>query len=221
MFSHDKYAVAADGHGLRAMVGLQPTSFSSVGPLPPPSQQAATDNNSLCVQPVAGQGQTPNDFFVSTCEWSAVPYAVQLASGQALIGITLVTPQGVPLQVNVNDPGGLLPPAPIGPAVVRRREAASGTEASSGSAIDPQLQVFLRTPDHLVHRVPETARTAAGRKHSILIPVGMAMVLSVRSAQLTVLDSNGRAITADIPVPAATASAAPPAINITIQRGRP
>jgi hypothetical protein len=157
MFSHDKYAVAADGHGLRAMVGLQPTSFSSVGPLPPPSQQAATDNNSLCVQPVAGQGQTPNDFFVNTCEWSAVPYAVQLASGQALIGITLVTPQGVPLQVNVNDPGGLLPPGPIGAAVARRRAAASGPEAADGSAIDPQLQVFLRTPDHLVHRVPETS----------------------------------------------------------------
>jgi hypothetical protein len=49
----------------------------------------------------------------------------------------------------------------------------------------------------------------------------MAMVLSVKSAQLTVLDSSGREITAEIPVPAATASAAPPPINITILRGRP
>ncbi len=214
-------AATADGRGLRAIISLQARAFATTGPIPPPAQHAFTDANGafqfarvipgkyvLCVQPAAGQGQTPDQYFVDTCEWNALVYPVQLAGGQSQTGVTLVVPQGVPLQVNVNDPGGLLASTPNGPTPPNQ------------PAIDRQLQLFLKTPDHLVHPIPVKARSSAGRNYSILIPKGMAMALAVRSPQLTVQDSGGHPISTDVPVAAAGNAAAPP-IVLTVRGGRP
>ena len=214
-------ALAADGRGLRCMIALQWTGGLAAPAKPSATRRAATDGNgafqfqqvtpgkyALCAQPIAGQGRTATEFFADTCEWNSLSLTLQVAAGQTLGGVAVVVPQGSLFQVHLNDPGGLLAPL------------ASAPGQPIAPAIDSQVQLFLKTPDKLIHYVPITARTSSGRDHAILIPYGVPMSLAVKSTQLSLLDATGKAINADIPV-AAAAGAPPSAVSITIHGGRP
>lgn len=208
-------AVAPDGRGLRAMVALQLLGGSPAAANSPAIFHVATDRNgafqfqqlppgkySLCAQPVAGQGRTTAELFVDSCEWGQTQSPLVLTAAQTIGGLTLTVLPGALVTVHLSDPGGLLAPS------------------ASKPGIGGQIQVFLKTPDRLVHYLPVTAHTSTARDHTALIPYGVSMSLVVQSSQVRVIGGNGAALTAAIPVLAAAGSALAP-ISLTIQRGQP
>lgn len=116
--------------------------------------------------------------------------------------LTLHVAAGRLFQVHVEDPERKL------------SQAGKSPSETSPAAPDPELVVLLRGPDRLLHHVPMTGRTGAGRDHSMAIPDGAVVTLMVRSKQFGVVDSLGKAIGGELGVTAAP-------VSITIQGGRP
>lgn len=207
-------ALAADGRPLRAFVVLQPQPVLGSHARPDPPQRAFTDaagafrflslaagKYTLCASPLPNQGRNRQEVLVDGCEWRQLQ-TVTLAAGQNLSSLTLTVAAGRLFQVHVNDPGHSL-----------TQNGKAPSEASP-AAPDPQLVVLLKGQDRLLHHVPATARSAAGRDHSLPIPNGAALSLIVRSKQFRVLDDSGKAFAGEIAVAAAP-------VNVTINGVRP
>src|SRR5205823_7261056 len=128
---------------------------------------------------------------------------VTLAAGQSSSSITLTVAAGGLFQVHVNDPGHSL------------TQTGKAPSASSPAAPDPQLVVLLKSPDHLLHHVPATARAVGNRDHSLAVPHGVAMSLIVRSKQFNVVDNAGKAFNGELAVAASSPTAASATVNVT------
>jgi hypothetical protein len=207
-------AVAADGRGLRAIVTLQPYApQTSASAKSLAAQSIATEADgsfrfpglpagaySLCALPAAGQGKNANEVFANSCEWRLLQGPYRVAAGQAL-----TVPQGALLRVRVADPLGALTAA-----------------ASPGEppGLDPAFQVLLKSADSFVHPLRITSSSQFGREHDVVIPLGVALSLSVKSAQFSVSDSTGRPVAASVPVQAVAGSTLVP-IDLTVNGRRP
>lgn len=212
-------ALTIDGRPVRGFIVLQPQPvLGSHARLAPPQRafsdakgafqfvSLAAGKYALCASPLPNQGRNRQEVLVDGCEWRQLQ-PVTLAAGQTLSSITLTVAAGRLFQVHVNDPGHSL---------AQNGRAPSET---SPAAPDPQLVVLLKGQDRLLHHVPATARTFAGRDHSLIVPNGVAFSVIVRSKEFRVLDDAGKPFTGELPVAATGGPSA--AINVTVNGVRP
>ena len=86
--------------------------------------------------------------------------------------------------------------------------------------LDPNLQVFLKSGNGLMHPVLLTSQSAAGREHTSVVPYGLALSLSVSGPGFNLSDASAKALASSIPVPVA-AGATGNAVDLTVAGRRP
>jgi len=154
----------------------------------------------VCAQVPASEAPRSSPPFLDTCEWGSSLQPVTVSSAQQLTGVTLTVPSGALLQIQIADPGQLLPVS---------------VSASASKALDPQLALILRGPDRRVHHPRFISTKNGGRTYQAVVPVATPLTLAVASSVASVLDQNGNKVTGEVPAQAASASAATP-INFTL-----
>jgi len=133
--------------------------------------------------------------------WPQPQTPVQVSTGEALAGIQIVAPQGVALNVQVNDPQGLL---------------AQTAPQQSAQAPDAQLQVLVRQANLLPYRLPLAAQSAIARNYSLVVPAATSLLLTVRSPQASILTQAGALVQGETNLSTPSGSALSP-LQFTIQ----
>ena len=199
--------VSPAGYPLRAIVALIPSGGGAV-------RQAFTDfggvfnfnqlsagQYTLCERIPAEQSPSPDRPYLDTCMWPQPQIPVQVSAGQTLASIQVVAPQGVALNVQVNDPQGLL---------------AQTTPQQSAQAPDAQLQVLVRQTNLLPYRLPLISQTATARNYSLVVPAAASLLLTVKSPQASVLSQTGALVQGETNLSTPSGSALSP-LQFTIQ----
>jgi hypothetical protein len=131
---------------------------------------------SVCAEPLDGVSLEP-------CQWQA-PDTVHLTAQDSKDSLSLVVRKGIPIDIRIDDPEGLV------------------TSPTSGG-----LSVEIMTPNGPLHLRP-AAHDAAGVNYRIIAPPSVAGSLSVSGGKLSVVDATtGAAV--DFSGPAATFDLAP------------
>ena len=126
-----------------------------------------------CAVPPPG---TNGQNFVNSCLWQDHNSVyVPLAPGQISQGVAVPLQHGYPLNVQVNDPAGLLP-APIG-----------NTGAND-------LAIHVIGPSGLAQPVPIASQTATGRDQVLVVPYNTQLQLLIHSSSFALTDGNGNAL---------------------------
>ena len=199
--------VSPAGYPLRAIVALSPTGGGAV-------RQAFTDlggafsfsqvpegGYTICARIPAEQSPSPDRPYLDTCMWPQPQIPVQVSAGQTLASIQVVAPQGVALNVQVNDPQGLL---------------AQTTPQQSAQAPDAQLQVLVRQANLLPYRLPLAAQSAIARNYYLVVPAATSLLLTVRSPQASILSQTGALVQGETNLSTPSGSALSP-LQFTIQ----
>src|SRR5205814_321263 len=106
----------------------------------------------VCARIPADQFPRWDQPFLDTCFWEQPQNPVQLTAGQNLTGVQVVVPQAALLQIRVDDPGKLLP---------------TPSSTAPPSAMDTQLELIVRGPNHMTHRLDFSAQDVTGRDYAI------------------------------------------------------
>jgi hypothetical protein len=115
---------------------------------------------SVCVEP-------KNQLFVEPCRWSPPP-TVHLTTQNTSGTVGLAVQRGVPVDIRIDDPTGLLISASTGQAVVTR-------------VVTPQGPVHLRP----------VAQDAGGINYRIVAPPSVAASIQISAGGLQILDGTG------------------------------
>ena len=111
--------------------------------------------------------------------WEQPQGAIQLSDGESQAGVQVIVPQGVVLNVQLNDPASLL--LPVAP-----------TQAAQAS--DTQLDVSVRQMGRLTYRVPFVSQGPTRRNYSLVVPAETTLFLTVQSPQASVVSQSGQTI---------------------------
>jgi len=155
----------------------------------------------LCARIPAEQAANPSLPYLDTCTWPQPQPPVLVSAGQTLTGILVLVPQGVRLQVQVNDPQSLL---------------AQITPQQWAQIPDMQLQVRIRQTGGLPYRVPLVSQTPNGRSYSLGVPAGASLLLTVSSSSLNIVNQIGAAVRGEASLPTPTGTALSP-VQFTVQ----
>jgi hypothetical protein len=185
---------SAAGKSLRAIVVIRPAGGGAIrlgytdlnGNFA--FTQLAPGKYTFCARIPAEQFPKPNQPYLDTCMWEQSQSPVAVSPGETISGVRVAVPQATLLQVQVNDPQGLLQQA---------------TPAQLSQAPDTQLEVLVRGTYGAPYRVPLASQTSAGRTYALAVPTDTAMALTVKSSQMTVLNQAGESVSSDIGLPAA------------------
>lgn len=146
---------------------------------------------------------------LNPCMWSTSPTSVTLASGQSATGQTITMITGTLLQVQVNDPNGLL-------------------TANEGMTQGAGMMVAIGGGTNVLTPMFVASTTSTGRSLSLAIPFATNLNLIVFSSFYKLADGNGSPITGtysvpiNIPTPPSGTNSeqlAPIAVNITGLQG--
>jgi hypothetical protein len=116
--------------------------------------------------------------YLDPCAWEPVPIVVQIAAGQSLSGYQLVARKGVPLQVRINDPVGLL----------------TSTVPLSAGSTTPSLLIGIFTPRGLFQPLATTGVDAAGFNKQITIPSNAPVRLNISGQGLSIQNASGASL---------------------------
>ena len=115
--------------------------------------------------------QAPGSDLLNPCEWTGKPPVVNLAPGELQSAIRITMKQGVRLHVRLDDPVQVL-------------------STKSKPAPGNDVRILLSTEKGEFHGMPVVSEDAGGRNHMMLVPDGLPLTLSLRSANLQVNDQN-------------------------------
>ncbi len=184
---------SADGRFVqRGFTGLDGSfSFSQL----PPGQYT------FCARIPSEQFPRPDQPFLDTCDWEQRQTAVPLAAGRPVTGVRVTVPKAALLQVRINDPDKVLPPA------AQARPPALGA----------QLQLSVAGPNHLDHDLTFASQDSKGRNYTAVVPFDTPLSLTASSSTARLTNPAGQTI------PASTHLTAPKGlsvatINITLHR---
>jgi hypothetical protein len=206
--------VTETGQTVRAIVTLGPTSalghpsgrlvrafalgdgaFSFAGVKP--------GSYTVCTQIPASEASRSGAPFLDTCEWASAAAPVQVAAGKQVSGLAVTAPKGAVLQIQVNDPGHVLPAV---------------ASAKGPSMLEPQLVLILRAADRLIHHPRFVSQTAVGRTYQAVVPANTPVNITIASAVATVFDQSGNKVSGELPTQA-PAGPTPSVIAFTLQTG--
>jgi hypothetical protein len=184
----------SDGKPLAAMVIL-----NGVPPLRASGSARSAANGTFTISNLSPGtydicAQVASAGYLDPCAWEPIPVRVQIVAGQSLAGYQLVANLGMPLQVRINDPSGVL----------------SATAPLSAGQASPSLLVGVFSARGLFQLLVTTSVDAGGRNMQIAVPQNAAARLYVGGQGVQITNASGTAIN-----PAGTATTVTPNATTT------
>jgi hypothetical protein len=115
---------------------------------------------------------SPTPGMLDTCSWTGAT-TFSVVQGRALAIPDIHMTSGTEIHIRINDPAQLGLPARNGPA---------------------KLSIGVLESNHVFHSVPQVARDATGREHSITVPQSTPLKLWLFSRSLKIQDATNNAV---------------------------
>lgn len=113
--------------------------------------------------------------YLDPCAWSTTPPTVTVAAERPISGYKLIVVKGVPLQVQINDPSGLL-------------------QASNTAKVPAAVIAGVVTARHTLQLLPMVSQSPSGRVHQAAVPAGRAVSVSLFGKGFAITDAAGNAL---------------------------